>query len=161
MVCAVGALPFQSTLPRGERLAIRLLPPWYLIFQSTLPRGERRNRYRCGFALPIISIHAPAWGATITPPPYLPNCQHFNPRSRVGSDALTLRPKHTATYFNPRSRVGSDRDRGISDNRGYYFNPRSRVGSDGKTSGHAQPLLSYFNPRSRVGSDDSLPCPWS
>ncbi len=56
------------------------------IFQSTLPRGERR------FLLPrlhstlLISIHAPARGATVLRykrPPYL---RYFNPRSREGSD---------------------------------------------------------------------------
>ena len=34
---------FQSTLPRGERLAMLYLPDPLIIFQSTLPRGERPN----------------------------------------------------------------------------------------------------------------------
>ena len=78
---------FQSTLPRGERRdrqsALRrqqcfnprsrvgsdfgqiLVRPCGQVFQSTLPRGERR------FEMPLrlcrfgVSIHAPAWGATV------------------------------------------------------------------------------------------------
>ena len=78
---------FQSTLPRGERLApvlFRGLSSTYFnprsregsdktgsfqnpvshLFQSTLPRGERLHE--CPFInwLHIISIHAPARGAT-------------------------------------------------------------------------------------------------
>ena len=55
---------FQSTLPRGERRRQYniLLAGWQ--FQSTLPRGERRG-YAHRQRLPIIiSIHAPARGAT-------------------------------------------------------------------------------------------------
>ena len=77
---------FQSTLPRGERLAksgTRLTdtlisihaPAWgatvlqrpstiSLTFQSTLPRGERLNTSVSMMSLSAISIHAPAWGAT-------------------------------------------------------------------------------------------------
>ena len=56
---------FQSTRPRGAR-------PWCLTiisknnrFQSTRPRGARpRFDQSCGMCVSI-SIHAPAWGATI------------------------------------------------------------------------------------------------
>ena len=36
-------LKFQSTLPRGERLARLESNLFFLIFQSTLPRGERHR----------------------------------------------------------------------------------------------------------------------
>ena len=58
------------------------------IFQSTLPRGERLLRGKKITDQAKISIHAPAWGATV---PFLAyECAniHFNPRSRVGSDVL-------------------------------------------------------------------------
>ena len=80
-------------------------------FQSTLPHGERRNCRRKGGVMSKISIHAPARGATkisglrnlhfrfqstlphgerlflwyITFP-----LSNFNPRSRTGSDSVTL-----------------------------------------------------------------------
>ena len=56
---------FQSTLPRGERLRGRI--PNILFtdpFQSTLPRGERRSPREPDRGYSLISIHAPARGAT-------------------------------------------------------------------------------------------------
>ena len=57
---------FQSTLPHGERHPANLRDQYNSsIFQSTLPHGERptmapeRPRHH------RISIHAPAWGATL------------------------------------------------------------------------------------------------
>ncbi len=99
---------FQSTLPRGER------QPWaYLIacgakFQSTLPRGERPAAVVVAHLAFLISIHAPARGATWC-------CRfpcsfrwYFNPRSREGSDLRFWRCRRRLSYFNPRSREGSD-----------------------------------------------------
>ena len=56
---------FQSTLPQGERLLKRILFSSPCSFQSTLPQGERL--YPCLFCRykSMISIHAPARGATI------------------------------------------------------------------------------------------------
>ena len=55
-----------------------------------------------------ISIHAPAWGATLNEQEESVQDINFNPRSRMGSDsAITARGWDTE-YFNPRSRMGSD-----------------------------------------------------
>ena len=56
---------FQSTLPRRERLRyiIHAFKLW--IFQSTLPRRERRTTSGSQCRPLLISIHAPAKGATI------------------------------------------------------------------------------------------------
>ena len=105
--------PFQSTLPRGERLVAEVQELWEILFQSTLPRGERLDtamkcsrlrsfnpRSRVGSDFDggrrglhcMVSIHAPAWGATVTLlSPFLSPFR-FNPRSRVGSDGITLSP---------------------------------------------------------------------
>ena len=40
---------FQSTLPRGERLAFVLFMVYRALFQSTLPRGERQKNARKSF----------------------------------------------------------------------------------------------------------------
>ena len=60
-------LQFQSTLPRGER-PVRGWHPGRAgnKFQSTLPRGERPAGQQGDAGTCIISIHAPAWGATLT-----------------------------------------------------------------------------------------------
>ncbi len=75
---------FQSTRPRGARRDDQMYPPYSALFQSTRPRGarrpgycfhaQRRTRARVGRDDGIthmgppdinVSIHAPAWGATI------------------------------------------------------------------------------------------------
>ena len=38
----------------------------FKLFQSTLPRGERHDKSGTQHVHSIVSIHAPAWGATIT-----------------------------------------------------------------------------------------------
>ncbi len=57
---------FQSTRPRGARLERRGLLKRRLInvFQSTRPRGARRVLGRDFAQCILVSIHAPAWGAT-------------------------------------------------------------------------------------------------
>ena len=99
---------FQSTLPRGERRPNSSAISVPTLFQSTLPRGERlqcslpfrlrhlhfnpRSREgsdRASHAvhrLNVISIHAPARGATPAPSLRMPRLSYFNPRSREGSD---------------------------------------------------------------------------
>ena len=60
------------------------------LFQSTLPRRERR---RVGFEILVllpISIHAPAKGATDLKMMAYKRYHDFNPRSREGSDGMTL-----------------------------------------------------------------------
>ena len=121
---------FQSTLPRRERPSSGVTPHRPAPFQSTLPRRERRLPERCVQPCRIISIHAPAKGATeslvrvvgrntisihapakgATSPircDFVPN-RHFNPRSREGSDQAHGSLIQTACNFNPRSREGSD-----------------------------------------------------
>ena len=56
----------------------------------------------------LISIHAPAWGATIVVHRLLVFNDHFNPRSRMGSDPCACLPGGRIFDFNPRSRMGSD-----------------------------------------------------
>ena len=124
-----------------------------LVFQSSLPRGERRSVDTYCMIRQIISILAPARGATCrTLSSSSPTISDFNPRSREGSDignaALVavfrisiLAPARGATKvpdkieiieqnFNPRSREGSDQQSTASSRLFFYFNPRSREGSD-------------------------------
>ena len=98
---------FQSTLPRGERPELQINLFVSFGFQSTLPRGERlmvlhfhsifinfNPRSREGSdivsvdanTLRVISIHAPARGATCASSLSCSIAIYFNPRSREGSD---------------------------------------------------------------------------
>ena len=106
--CTVaGVLEFQFTPPRGERLHRTAFLNWYHLFQFTPPRGERQRDADRRSRERAISIHAPAWGATLfpgveidhgrisihapawgatKPPIRWPLCGYFNSRPRVGSD---------------------------------------------------------------------------
>ena len=122
----------------------------------------------------VISIHAPAKGATRTCFPNGSYFAYFNPRSREGSDCLSGGHTINCFNFNPRSREGSDDLPTRMARRFGNFNPRSREGSDlikmvefqqkrisihapakGATQSRCVIFLKakYFNPRSREGSD--------
>jgi len=109
-----------------------------------------------------VSIHAPAWGATIWRCRPLLRPSRFNPRARVGRDRPGGDRLCWATRFNPRARVGRDsasthtspprtsfqstRPRGARliffDRAGYTwgFNPRARVGRDPAVGGCRGPV---------------------
>ena len=55
---------FQSTRPRGARPRSPLSSKVPAQFQSTRPRGARRADFVPRIKSAMISIHAPAWGAT-------------------------------------------------------------------------------------------------
>ena len=55
---------FQFTLPHGERRVRRPQPRTREAFQFTLPHGERPGKPGLPLAPSLVSIHAPAWGAT-------------------------------------------------------------------------------------------------
>ncbi len=80
----------------------------------------------------LISIHAPAKGATLSAISAGACAIYFNPRSREGSDKVTSFPAYSPSNFNPRSREGSDRVLRITCLTDEHFNPRSREGSDSK-----------------------------
>ena len=79
---------FQSTLPRGERLYKILSNKLFIQFQSTLPRGERPVLKHLRRYPNLISIHAPARGATKIAINSVTGLYDFNPRSREGSDVF-------------------------------------------------------------------------
>ena len=113
-------------------------------FQSTLPRGERRRNAGEPGKVFIISIHAPARGAThsgITLDISIHLFQSTLPRGerRYGSAS---NPADT-DYFNPRSREGSDKPRKPRIHAINYFNPRSREGSDHVGFQHALAILLF------------------
>ena len=143
---------FQSTLPRRERRSTPADIISDVLFQSTLPRRERRSYLRRYQYLYLISIHAPAKGATFLSRACSSGSKNFNPRSREGSDVKGVcwhkrmgisihAPAKGATY-NTNIQCRTYRD----------FNPRSREGSD-ITSFHPIERHRDFNPRSREGSD--------
>ena len=100
-----------------------------LLFQSTLPRGERLIGTSSLFADSQVSIHAPAWGATI-PPSFIGCASLFQSTLPRGERHCLIFIGNDIDGFNPRSRVGSDDFIVSAVFQKYGFNPRSRVGSD-------------------------------
>ena len=127
---ALISMTFQSTHPRGVRPCLRKRSSLQASFQSTHPRGVRLATV-AGFRFSgIISIHAPAWGATQAAYKTSGKFCHFNPRTRVGCDQARSKFNIRRKYFNPRTRVGCDYIRPSYDLLGRNFNPRTRVGCD-------------------------------
>ena len=63
-VAAEAEFKFQSTRPRGARLACWTTAMFPLQFQSTRPRGARPEHNVVAVDVRVVSIHAPARGAT-------------------------------------------------------------------------------------------------
>ena len=150
---------FQSTRPRGAR---RQLRPSYAhgsqAFQSTRPRGARRSTAMCRRRYMDVSIHAPAWGATIAARSATHVTQAVSIhapawgatratcRAIVGSTVSIHAPAWGATLAHDRTiractTFQSTRPRGArpapADARRTVrtrFNPRARVGRDSATS---------------------------
>ena len=58
------SVQFQSTRPRGARQTGSYPSSCHGTFQSTRPRGARQRGAASSPVNPMVSIHAPAWGAT-------------------------------------------------------------------------------------------------
>jgi len=189
-------MEFQSTRPRGARHFFYIIVYHILGFNPRARVGRDRGTWeqqRRGAGVSIhapawgatyddyltcktvhVSIHAPAWGATwggITVASWRGG---FNPRARVGRDALLKRYAILDNSFNPRARVGRDSLQLCYIVTWRCFNPRARVGRDigipdwgypfavsihapawGATTAGASvnPPAVSFNPRARVGRD--------
>src|SRR4029077_16616930 len=78
---------FQSTPPRGGRHEARGGISTAPKFQSTPPRGGRPCCSWWWPGRPLVSIHAPARGATGPGPTWRAARSRFNPRPRAGGDA--------------------------------------------------------------------------
>ena len=86
---SVYTVEFQSTLSRRERPGVRFLIKDHNKFQSTLPRRERHCGSTVNSGTDVISIHAPAKGATGIFGSERSRQYYFNPRSREGSDIIS------------------------------------------------------------------------
>ena len=99
---------FQSTRPHGARRMYGAAWGAAVMFQSTRPHGARRVIKACFISSDIVSIHAPAWGATATSAIVSTKLASFNPRARMGRDIANNKPFPIAPRFNPRARMGRD-----------------------------------------------------
>ena len=84
-LCLQGSL-FQSTRPRGARRVFDSTRLGLSSFQSTRPRGARQSVETADAKPAVVSIHAPAGGATRASSSQCPFTSCFNPRARGGRD---------------------------------------------------------------------------
>ena len=143
---------FQSTHPRGVRLQqVQHIPAKRLVSIHAPAWGATQQRVLFDLAADV-SIHAPAWGATISREQvteYLGVSIHAPAwgatRRRIWTCRLILVSIHAPAWGATHSQNGSKRFLTC-------FNPRTRVGCD-----HHRwlgPVLRLrFNPRTRVGCD--------
>ena len=128
--------------------------------------GQREDEH------PIVSIHAPTWGATWTnSSPSGPT--GFNPRTHMGCDRISVLSTSNSACFNPRTHMGCDGYRpstckgrrvsihaptwGATDSPSpcflsVGFNPRTHMGCDLLTPKTKQ-YAGSFNPRTHMGCD--------
>ena len=126
-----------------------------LMFQSTHPRGVRLFFDDKDSTFNGVSIHAPAWGATLTARAASTSRTCFNPRTRVGCDRLSSLQRSGCIQFQ------STHPRGVR--RNVY---RNWTGQKTFQSTHPRGVrrtssrprsrrCRSFNPRTRVGCDNT------
>ena len=168
-------VPFQSTLPRGERLSHRHVGRSSGNFNPRSHEGSDLTKTNAMGTPFCISIHAPTRGATSRQEQGggTDTFQSTLPRGERPPDAYTKLTDPSAfqstlprgerrgrqtlrggrmIYFNPRSHEGSDPMSPKMSPKCRHFNPRSHEGSDSCTS-RSPCTGSHFNPRSHEGSD--------
>ena len=153
MYCGLYGQGFQSTLPRRERLAWNpaCLPPYIISIHA--PAKGATGRSALFLRAYLISIHAPAKGATGSTPTKLIATYDFNPRSREGSDINGFSTVSGVGNFNPRSREGSD---AICYKACGKLKISIHAPAKGATGARDFSVRDRenFNPRSREGSDE-------
>ena len=123
------------------------------MFQSTRPRGARRDHPSLDEISENVSIHAPAWGATLNQQPQAGRAAGFNPRARVGRDPPLPRGSVAASHVSIHAPAwGATRTQFVVSPSLNCFNPRARVGRDRTYDGMSM-VIHGFNPRARVGRD--------
>ncbi len=99
-------------------------------FQSTRPRGARHPLGQNVIIDDVVSIHAPAWGATRIKG-IVPEGDWVSIHAPAwGATKCSQTGVARSASFNPRARVGRDPEHGHAPRHGYGFNPRARVGRD-------------------------------
>ena len=149
--CRNTVINFNPRSHTGSDMVAVVLKLQRMKFQSTLPHGERRVISNSIIHQVLISIHAPARGATRISPSTTSK-PNFNPRSRTGSDSSLFKRFTPIQHFNPRSRTGSDLLNFLWTWVNHSFQSTLPHGErPGKLV--IPSMIFYFNPRSRTGSD--------
>jgi len=142
-------MKFQSTRPRGARLEQVRSVVWKELVSIHAPAWGATKKQDDRGRPYYVSIHAPAWGATSNQRAAAYSSSCFNPRARVGRDGLPSRQLPRCHSFNPRARVGRDKEARQRRRGGCCFNPRARVGRDYCTAKGANWHMMFQSTRPR------------
>ena len=143
--------PFQSTRPRGARRARPAYPHLRRRFNPRAREG-RDVIFKDERVASLVSIHAPARGATLYHYCYESNKRFQSTRPRGARQSDSVSCLFSTTRFNPRAREGRDGPAALLKDALVCFNPRAREGRDGRARFFVFSLL-CFNPRAREGRD--------
>ena len=119
---------FQSTRPRGARLARTVKNALTSLFQSTRPRGARQKKRAANKLQPVFQSTRPR-GARLAHRPARPPTFCFNPRAHVGRDQAECFQLSSWMFQSTRPR-GARPSPGALATVGASFNPRAHVGRD-------------------------------
>ena len=146
---------FNHALVRGAIGAIQYVAGYVTKFQSTHPRGVRHIASDDTVQIERVSIHAPAWGATMVRRGRLASPTRFNPRTRVGCDEWSQTSQCRNHWFqstHPRGvRLPVMRRRFQP----HHVSIHAPAWGTTLRQTSGQRLDSCFNPRTRVGCDTS------
>ena len=151
---------FQSTRPRGARRRVQVGGAAVVIVSIHAPawgatRHCRGRRGRRG-----VSIHAPAWGATIQAAPHRHQQVGVSIHAPAwGATRASIRTGPVQGRFNPRARVGRDRQSPLCADRRADVSIHAPAWGATALCVLNPPRSSSFNPRARVGRDDHWPGP--
>ena len=141
---------FQSTHPHGVRQALPEDLKLAILFQSTHPHGVRLKWFPPP-SEPIVSIHAPARGATNNPKyPHLKVL--FQSTHPHGVRLSTIKGYPSPPWFQSTHPHGVRPQELQADGPSQGFNPRTRTGCDLKAMA-LKSNFDSFNPRTRTGCD--------
>ena len=169
-------IKFQSTRPRGARLSGNAWPLHSRSFNPRAREGRDFRRFMRSLSFVLVSIHAPARGATCVGASILYFEEFQSTRPRGARRSCSSSKRRSFNSFNPRAREGRDLRSPSLSFTIFCFNPRAREGRDvcfrvhthiTNVSIHAPArgatcrdqaqsiMIACFNPRAREGRDFS------
>jgi len=153
-----GERQFQSTRPRGARQTFRGDLGLGFQFQSTRPRGARPRVPSDQRVLRVVSIHAPARGATAEGDPVGTHFKCFNPRARAGRDKITAaNPSAFSLFQSTRPRGARPSYRLLRDLAVEFQSTRPRGARPSRMNGRTW-IRSFQSTRPRGARPPHRPC---
>ena len=126
------------------------------LFLSTRPHGARLLPVVGHLSAALVSIHAPAWGATIQIGATSPALTRFYPRARMGRDTRDPSGRTGRRSFYPRARMGRDVCPALELDGNVLFLSTRPHGARPSIARRASSISTCFYPRARMGRDPSV-----